>query len=66
MWLLGLASLAAVLVLQGRLDQRRQEQLAVANISGDGLTADELIHRADQRLYDDKRSSRPGPPAFAA
>jgi diguanylate cyclase (GGDEF)-like protein len=31
-WLLGLASLAAVLVLQGRLDQRRQAQLAVANI----------------------------------
>ena len=32
MWLLGIASLAGVLVLQGKLDQRRQAQLAVANI----------------------------------
>jgi len=32
MWLLGLASLVAVLALQGRLDQRRQAQLAVANM----------------------------------
>jgi len=32
MWLLGLASLASVLVLQGRVDQRRQAQLAVASL----------------------------------
>jgi diguanylate cyclase (GGDEF)-like protein len=31
-WLLGLASLASVLVLQERLDQRRQAQLAVASL----------------------------------
>jgi diguanylate cyclase (GGDEF)-like protein len=31
-WLLGLASLASVLVLQGRLDQRRHAQLAVASL----------------------------------
>ncbi len=31
-WLLGLASLASVLLLQGRLDQRRHAQLAVASL----------------------------------
>jgi diguanylate cyclase (GGDEF)-like protein len=31
-WLLGLTALAAVLVLQGRLDQRRQAQLAIASL----------------------------------
>jgi len=31
-WLLGLASLASILVLQGRLDQRRRAQLAVSSL----------------------------------
>jgi diguanylate cyclase (GGDEF)-like protein len=31
-WLLGLASLASVLVLQGRLDQRRRAQIAVVSL----------------------------------
>jgi diguanylate cyclase (GGDEF)-like protein len=31
-WLLGLAALASVLVLQGRLDQRRRAQIAVVNV----------------------------------
>lgn len=31
-WLLGLAALASVLVLQGRLDQRRRAEIAVVNV----------------------------------